>query len=185
MQELRNPAAKIADHSDRIIFLDYLRAVACLLVVLAHLYLIGLNNYQEMAVWVPSVKAHLFGVDAADRNIFQPAVMFMAIKFGIITGTLGVAIFFLISGFVILRAVERESPGEFIVKRIFRIYPANTAVVCLAAAATAVYCAMTGTISPHSFEGIVSSSLVLNGFLHKFESLPILWTLEVELFFYA
>jgi peptidoglycan/LPS O-acetylase OafA/YrhL len=185
MQDPHAATAKPNTHSSRIIFLDYLRAVACLLVVFAHLYLIGLNGYQEMAVWVPSIKALLFGANAADRNVFQPVVMFMATKFDIITGTLGVAIFFLISGFVILRAVERESTGEFLIKRIFRIYPANTAVVCLAAAATAIYCAMTGTVSPHTLDGIVTSSLVLNGFLHKFESLPILWTLEVELFFYA
>lgn len=171
--------------TDRIIFLDYLRAAACLLVVLAHLYLIGMNGFHEMAVWVPSIKDYLFGADAANRNIFQPPVMFMALRFGIITGTLGVSIFFLISGFVILRAVERESTGEFLIKRIFRIYPANAAVVCLAALATALYCNMTGSISPHTVAGVISSSLVANGFLHNFDALPILWTLEVELFFYV
>ncbi len=172
------------DHG-RILFLDYLRAVACLLVVFGHIYLIGLNGQKEIAPWVPSVKQLIFGPDAAQRSIFSIPILFVGIKTGINVGALGVSIFFLISGFVILRAVERESSEEFVIRRFFRIYPVNAVAVCLTALVTAYYCSLTNSVSPHTPGSIISSIFVTNGFVHEFPTVPVLWSLEVELFFYA
>ncbi len=38
-------------------------------------------------------------------------------------GRAGVVIFFLVSGYIITHVIQSERPGEFIIKRIFRIYP--------------------------------------------------------------
>ncbi len=170
------------DHG-RILFLDYLRAVACLLVVVGH-FVLGINGHLEIAPWVPGVKDLLFGPDAVTRNVLAAPLLYIAIHQGINLGALGVSIFFLISGFVILRAVERESPLQFIIRRIFRIYPVSLVAVLVAAGATAIYCHASGTLSPHSWISVISSGLILNGYLHYFETTPVLWSLEVELFFY-
>ncbi|MBB5444662.1 MULTISPECIES: acyltransferase [unclassified Paraburkholderia] len=172
-------------NDNRILFLDYLRAVACLLVVFGHIYIIGFNYYEGIQPWVPSVKGLIFGPDAYLRNIFTWPVMNFAVLTGINVGALGVGIFFLISGFVILRAVERESTLRFVVSRIFRIYPVSLTCVFIAGALTAIYCAHTGTTSPNTLTSILASGFILNGFLHHFEATPVLWSLEVELMFYA
>lgn len=171
--------------AQRIVFLDYLRALACLLVVFGHVYLIGFNFYEGITPWVPSVKGLIFGPDAPARNVFTWPFMTLAVKTDINVGALGISLFFLISGFVILRAAERESTLTFLVRRIFRIYPVNLACVFLAGGVTAIYCAYTGTVSPHSLTSILSSGFVANGFLRNFETTPVLWSLEVELIFYV
>ena len=106
---------------ERILFLDYLRAIACLLVVFGHIYLMGYNGFHEMSPWVPGLKGLLWGPDAVWRNVFTPPSLFLALQLGINVGALGISLFFLISGFVILRAVERESVPVFLVRRVFRI----------------------------------------------------------------
>lgn len=106
----------------RIVFLDYLRAFACSLVVLGHVYFMGFNGYEAITPYVPSVRANIFGPDAASRNVLTVPAIYAGNTLGINVGELGVSIFFLISGFVILRAVERERPWQFIVRRILRIF---------------------------------------------------------------
>lgn len=169
--------------SQRILFLDYLRAVACLLVVFVHIYLLGLSAYKELAIWVPGVTGLLFG--PVDRNIFNAPILYLAIHTGINFGALGVSIFFLISGFVILRAVERESAKVFLVRRLFRIYPVSLVVVALVGLFTALYAASTGTVSPHTWASVLASGLVVNGFTLTFPTVPVLWSLEFELIFYC
>lgn len=164
--------------------MDYLRAIACLIVVFGHVYLMGYNGLPEISPWVPSVKSLIFGPDAAQRNVFTAPLTTLALSTGINVGALGVGIFFLISGFVILRAVERESSGQFIVRRAFRIYPVCAVAVGVAAGTTAFYCSVSGTESPHTLKSVLGSVFILNGFLHGFETTPVLWSLEVEIFFY-
>lgn len=182
---LADTRAATGESSSRIVFLDYLRAVACLLVVLGHVYFMGFNGYEVITPYVPSVQQNIFGPDAAQRNVLTEPSLYLTRKMGINVGTLGVSLFFLISGFVILRAVERETAGQFLVRRFFRIYPPILATVLLLALVTAVYADRTGTTSPHSWQSVLSSAFVLNGYLHLFETTPVLWSLEVELFFYV
>lgn len=170
---------------ERILYLDYLRAIACLLVVLGHVYFMGFNEHKSITPYVPSVTENIFGTDSEQRNLFTVPALFMATKFGINVGRLGVSIFFLISGFVILKSLEQESAALFLVRRIFRIYPVSIGSALVVAAATSLYCKFTDTISPHTWQSIMSAGLVATSFLHHFHSLPVIWSLEVELFFYA
>lgn len=86
--------------NERIVFLDGLRGIAILLVVLYHTY----SN-----AWVKFVP------------FFAPSFEFPLVKFG----DLGVPLFFLISGFVITMSLERcQSFSEFIFKRWLRLFPA-------------------------------------------------------------
>lgn len=86
--------------NERILFLDGLRGIAILLVVLYHTY---------SSAWVKLVP------------FFAPTFEFPLVKFG----DLGVPLFFLISGFVITMSLERcQSFSEFIFKRWLRLFPA-------------------------------------------------------------
>ncbi|KXU90934.1 hypothetical protein CI15_03245 [Paraburkholderia monticola] len=171
--------------NDRIVFLDYLRAIACLLVVVGHVYIIGYNGQPEIQPFVPGVTAIIFGPNAPLRNIFTPPLLWVLVNTGVNVGELGVCIFFLISGFVIQRAIERETTTDFLIKRALRIIPVALVASFLIGATTAIYCYLTHTVSPHSFVSLLASSAALGGYLHTFPSTPVLWTLAVEIMFYA
>jgi peptidoglycan/LPS O-acetylase OafA/YrhL len=84
---------------ERIGFLDGLRGIAILLVVLYHTYS---NAWKDL---VP---------------FFAPSFDFPLVKFG----DLGVPLFFMISGFVIAMSLERcKSFSEFMFKRWLRLFP--------------------------------------------------------------
>jgi len=84
---------------ERIDFLDGLRGIAILLVVLYHTYS---NAWKDL---VP---------------FFAPSYDFPLVKFG----DLGVPLFFMISGFVITMSLERcKSFSEFMFKRWLRLFP--------------------------------------------------------------
>lgn len=172
------------DKNDRIVFLDYLRAIACLLVVVGHVYIIGYNGQPEIQPFLPGVKTIIFGPDAPLRNIFTAPLLWIALNTGVNVGALGVCIFFLISGFVIQRSIERESATDFLVKRAWRIIPVAMIASLMIGAATAIYCHYTNTVSPHSLGSLLASSAALGGYLHTFPSTPVLWTLAVEIMFY-
>jgi hypothetical protein len=56
------------DKNERIVFLDYLRAVACLLVVFGHIYLVGPNDPKTLSIWLPTVTTYIFGPDPNSEN---------------------------------------------------------------------------------------------------------------------
>jgi peptidoglycan/LPS O-acetylase OafA/YrhL len=170
---------------DRVVFLDYLRAVACLLVVFGHIYLLGTNDPHTLKVWVPDVTTYIFGPDPNAGNPYAYFLIRLTQLTGIGVGGLGVGTFFLISGFVILMTLDTEAAPNFILRRIFRIYPTNFAAVLVAWTLTAAYCYDKNVSSPNSVGSIISSMLVVNSFNGQFTTIPVLWTLEVELFFYA
>jgi len=95
-----------------------------------------------------------------------------------------VGIFFLISGYVICKSLDNESWRQFLIRRVFRIYPVVLTGVFFTGAVTALYLLPAHLKSPDSFPSLLSSSFILNGFIHKFDAVPVLWSLEIEIFFY-
>ncbi len=85
-----------------------LRAIAALMVVYDHLFGVLPSQYFGSPTFL---------VPLIQNNITTPL--------GIIQdfGWIGVALFFIVSGFIITHVAMRESRTEFLVKRIFRIYP--------------------------------------------------------------
>lgn len=144
----------------RLGLLDGLRIVAALLVVLYHYTAWGHNywggNAPEMWPVLSSVTVY---------------------------GQLGVQLFFLISGFVILMSLQGRNVIQFISSRIGRLYPAYW----LAVIAAAILCFV---IWPHVGEGrtlgdiLPNLTMMQNGF--GFQDLDgVYWTLWVELRFYV
>ena len=99
-------------------------------------------------------------------------------------GAFGVALFFLISGFVIPISLERMAPVGFLIARAFRIFP--TYWGALAIEFTAV--ALSGAYWHHPFAGgaklLLSNALLVSDIANQPTFDFVNWTLMVELKFY-
>lgn len=98
-------------------------------------------------------------------------------------GYLGVQVFFVLSGFVILWSALDRSPADFAVSRAVRLYPSFLTAVLLTAAATAF-------LAPE--QSVSAGTLLKNALLLPMlteEEIPMVdpvyWTLLVEVRFYA
>lgn len=103
-------------------------------------------------------------------------------------GFFGVALFFLVSGFIITYAVQREDRISFSVKRIFRIFPPLIVVVFAALGLYWIEFRSTGipnpTVALRPYE-IFLSTVALNALFSANGVLAVGWTLTIELLFYC
>lgn len=94
-------------------------------------------------------------------------------------GFLGVQVFFMISGFVILMTAEHRTAVEFAKSRIARLYP--TFWICVLVTSAALW----GYGDDPSPKVIVANLTMLPRLFHQPFVDLVYWTLEVELRFYA
>jgi peptidoglycan/LPS O-acetylase OafA/YrhL len=147
----------------RYLFIDGLRGVAAMLVMIHHCY----------APW---------------PDVFNPVLPGFA-RHGLMLGARGVQIFFVISGFVIALSLARvtltpRSVGNFILRRQLRLDPAYW--VCLAIVATNFYVAsryQPGRSAPGALD-LFLNAFYLPRFFHRPMILSIAWTLALEVQFY-
>ncbi len=149
-------------------FITLLRAAACAMVVYSHLVDGATRAYYHIR-WAPG--------EAIADGVFAP----LDITEG--AGVLGVALFFLISGFVIAHTAQRERPRSFMLKRVLRIYPPLLAAIALtlALAGGGPAGASGSTLWRHV---LLSATLT-----DVFASVPhpvmaVSWTLSIEMVFY-
>ena len=97
-------------------------------------------------------------------------------------GTFGVELFFLLSGYVILRASLRSSPRAFLAKRFWRLYPVFLLF-------TLAFFALNGTFRIEPDKAGLDVLLWNLSFLNLFAGTPALtpnaWTVTFEVCFYA
>jgi peptidoglycan/LPS O-acetylase OafA/YrhL len=138
---------------DRLPLLDVLRALAATLVLIFHYE--GLLQFSPPSTW-PEV---------SDQQLWF--------------GLLGVELFFVISGAIILLTAERtRSTWQFAVGRIARLYPAYWASVAVLGS----YLLLTSDIS---FGRVALNLTMLQKFLGVPGISPAYWTLAYELSFYV
>jgi peptidoglycan/LPS O-acetylase OafA/YrhL len=147
----------------RYVFLDWLRALAAWLVVWDHLANVmpfNSGRYLPLAHWVRN-------------NITGPL--------GIIQdfGWFGVAVFFLISGFIISDRAAVESPYRFVVRRVLRIYPMMAAAVAVSLAVGSAWPA------PNLTQILLGISLANYLIVPQIVVVGVAWTLIIEVTFYA
>jgi peptidoglycan/LPS O-acetylase OafA/YrhL len=152
-------------------FLNALRALAVMLVLLSHLRW-WLNEYHQPSVTMDAF--HFFMNDIL--HLYQDG------------GHLGVLIFFLVSGYIITHVSFRETPLAFFFKRLLRIWPMLIVAILLCAGVVAAS-AVIGLPEPLGIEGksiwrYFNNMLLINPFTRTKIVLGVTWTLFIEVAFY-
>ncbi len=98
----------------RFAFLDYLRIFAFSSVLFGHKFF----HYLEIIYKDPDTHATV--------KLFSHLLMHLTFSGGV-----GVVVFFLVSGYIIAHVLQTDEPGEFLLKRLFRIYPLYVVAVML------------------------------------------------------
>ncbi len=119
-----------------------------------------------------------------DGPVQIPTALWL-IRHDIILGNIGVAFFFLISGFVIPMSLERLSAGRFVVARIFRLYPVWIACMAITAAAFWIYALATSGSVPYSPQAWLTNLALVQEWVGDAYINPVVWTLVIELTIYA
>lgn len=146
----------------RIAFLDYLRIFAFISVLIGHKF------YDYITAFANNPAVH-----ATPRVI---ANMLLPLVYG---GGAGVVLFFLVSGYIITHVLQTERTGEFLIKRVFRIYP----LYMVAVLSEYLLLSAAGKATPLSIllpqllliGDFIGTPYVLNG---------VEWTLRLEVVFY-
>lgn len=140
--------------------LDGLRAIAALAVMLEHLF-------GDLLRQVPSATGSMSGMA---RSVVESLSL----------GRFGVALFFLISGFVVPFSIDGERPlRHFAISRLFRLYPA----LWLALAGLVLTAGFSGDAPP--IAALLANMTMAPPLFGQPWLSPIYWTLFVELVFYG
>jgi peptidoglycan/LPS O-acetylase OafA/YrhL len=163
----------------RIAFANSLRGIAAFSVVLTHYF--GLYwdsrpviaNFTAMDPLSSSIETPALVV--AFNNAIHPAYL----------GPFGVALFFLISGFVIPFSFEKMSRLQFLIGRAFRIWPTYFIGFIISITLVLIAVWIDGQARPLSFRTILEHSIVGGREIFSIGSMDgVIWTLEVEVRFY-
>lgn len=172
--------ANAAAGGDRIWFAQYLRGIAALLVVVDHLVVL---------YWLsPGFAASIANVPPVDKFTFDLphlAVFHELAGHNVTVGSCAVAMFLLISGFVIPMSLERYRPGQFLVARVFRLYPVWLVAIGVVATVFAISAATSAASFPHGPRAWLENLSLMREWFWTPAINPVSWTLEVELKFYV
>jgi len=156
----------------KFIFANQLRGIAALLVVATHYFgtsfaaqdLVGERTASPNLHFVPSAWVHLFELP------YQ--------------GPFGVALFFLISGFVIPFSLKKTSLPGFLVNRAMRILPTYLCCLGIGAVDVALSARYWGLPFPYPPEVLLANGLLMNSVLGVPSMDLVNWTLSIEIKFY-
>jgi peptidoglycan/LPS O-acetylase OafA/YrhL len=158
-----------------------MRAAAALIVVYDHL--VGMWLARSGNTWAPA--------QWADRWLFDPLRLMMH------GGGMAVAVFFLVSGFIILHVAQRETRREFVIKRLLRIFPPLWLSILLLLAVYGTTLTLSGNpgVRGLALEGVLAqpnpwpdilAALTLSNYLLGTPPINgVAWTLIIEMLFYA
>lgn len=153
------PTLQPRDDNQRIVFLDWLRVFAFSSVLVWHFFYLDLQ-YQL-------TNPELNGLIRGSLELLLP---FMR-------GSVGVTVFFLVSGYIITHILHEQNPLEFFIKRVFRIYPLYIVTVLI------TY--LIAWEKPN-FSVLIPQLLLIGDAFHTPYALNgIEWTLRVEMMFYG
>ena len=177
---------EVARKTSKIWFAQMLRGVAALLVVYRHLF----ETYwfsQDFNGSLLKNKNFSFNYHLTE-NWFLKFATYTWENFKFAWGTIGVGLFFIISGFVISFSISKRNSIDFLINRILRIYPVLIFVILLDIVFLYIYnnfILANNSYNPDWMNMLYNMSLILRVLNNSEFVDPVLWTLEVELFFYV
>lgn len=173
------PQTDAATANSRVVFAHLLRGVAAAS-VLAH-------HFLYLAWKKPAPIGDLIAqptLPALVEKISHVAIT----DFGVpnFWGHFGVALFFVVSGFVIPFSVSSFSPRGFLVARVLRIWPTYVVGLSIALTCIALNAARADAAFPFTLADVIRHYLILPRWPTLARPIDgIIWTLEIEIFFYA
>lgn len=166
---------------NKIWFAQMLRGLAALFVVFAHLFVIPLP-YMGTLLKDPSLaNSHI-----QTANFLQKFYFYLADSV-VNLGAFGVGTFFLISGFVISFSIRKRDPVQFLLNRLFRVYPVVFIVLALDLLVLFIYSlfiVQSSLSSKDFYDFFINSLLIIRPLVGGIHVDGVLWTLEIELVFY-
>lgn len=157
---------------NKYIFANQLRGIAAILVVMTHYF--GTYFAEQ-----PLLASRTFSPELG----FKPGawVHYFELPY---QGPFGVAVFFLISGFVIPFSLHKISIPGFLVNRVLRIFP--TYICCLALGTLAIWSSARYWGQPFSYDGkvLLANALLVHNLLNLPSMDSVNWTLSIEIKFY-
>lgn len=162
--------------SDKILFSHLLRGIATVSVLMAHL----MYGFWQM----PDAVRGLIGVRSTETYDywFTEICQFLPAHF---FGHFGVALFFLISGFVIPFGLSNRSKIDFGISRLFRIWPTYAVGLTMTAAVVWIFAALHGVARPFDIKTYFLQLLFVRDLFWIPSIDGIVWTLEIECKFYV
>jgi peptidoglycan/LPS O-acetylase OafA/YrhL len=160
-------------------FAQALRGVACLCVVAYHLGF----EYNTKLVLTDQIAALPLSRAAARPFWISPLLWLEGRSFDL--GKFGVALFFLISGFVIPFSLRRGGVSSFAARRILRIYPLYWCALLLTVGVLLLQSHAHGTALPFSGRGVPLNAFMVQLYAGKASIDNVNWTLAIEELFYV
>ncbi|BCX66630.1 acyltransferase family protein [Pseudomonas izuensis] len=170
-------------NNNKMWFLQFARGLACLLIVYVHwLTFLLAPASLDTTIFQSALPAYqapmaVFGYAGAVGKIVP--VDFREVYFGL-------ALFFIISGFIIPVSLEKGSRANYVIRRIARILP--TAFACTVITALVILFGRLlegNTVAPFSVSSVLANAMLIRDVVgHPYIDTAI-WTLEIEVHFYV
>jgi peptidoglycan/LPS O-acetylase OafA/YrhL len=164
-----------ADPLAKVGFAHMLRGLAALVVLVAHLC---------QAFWTLPVIATLLGTPAVAPHPYWFTTLVDRMLPPGFLGNFGVALFFLISGFVIPFSVVNRTWPQFAVTRVLRIWPTYAIGLTITALMVILCAGWFGQPRPFSWNTYFLQLIFLQDLSGTISIDGIVWTLEIEARFY-
>lgn len=162
--------------TDRFIFADILRGLAATVVVLFH-YLIKFWADDPTIARISNTTPL-----PLSSGLLVPIWNGTSLAFG----AFGVALFFLISGFVIPASLDRMNIWDFLKARAWRILPTYFAGFCVTVAALWLASITFSKAFPYSWQEVALHAVPIVRYLSGTRYIDfVVWTLEIEIIFYV
>ena len=162
------------ESAQRLAFADVLRGLASLGVVVGHFLFLPLTK--------PDLVATITAGVPGEAVAFPAWVNWLIVTFS--PPGIGVAVFFLISGFVIPMSLATSTTRAYLLKRFFRIYPPLWVALAITAGAIFVSATYWSKTSPYATADYVANVFLAADLVTRLDVLTVAWTLQIEIKFY-